>query len=442
MMRARIDRFTTTTSGLSVRVWLYSIIGVFSIICGAFGGVIGLMILAFGSGTLWDNRSGIFLSVFTGFFPLFLGAILIWRALVARGRRTRLRDLLALARTQPSFGASDVQRALDIGPMDAQRLVVDATSWGLIEESPEVATTVQAPPASFLSSDPQRWVGAVLGGTYAIERVIGAGGMGIVFAAHHVRTHRKYAVKTLLPDARTNEDALRRFEREATAASALGHPNIIAVHDYNTTDSGVHYIVLDLVDGESLEARLARVGKLAWPDAQKIALEIASALTAAHTGGLLHRDLKPQNIVLEKTGRAILLDFGLVKPMDESAVSRITTTGSVVGTPLYMSPEQARGDSIDVRSEVYALGAVVFEMVTGAPPFIDRTLASVYARLLTTPAPAPSSMASCPQALDGVLARALAKSPADRFPDVAAFAAALAAIEDHAAATERIPRIA
>jgi eukaryotic-like serine/threonine-protein kinase len=262
--------------------------------------------------------------------------------------------------------------------------------------------------------------------------------MGAVYAARHLRTGRRYAVKTLLPDARLSPDAIKRFEREATAASALGHPGIIAVHDFNETAQGVHYMVMELHDGETLDQRLGRAGSLDWPEARRVALELASALAAAHDHGLLHRDLKPANIFLAKVpggaDRAVLLDFGLAKPLDETMISRITVTGAAVGTPMYMSPEQARGDATDVRSDVYGLAAVVYEMVTGAPPFLDRTLASVYARLLTESAPAASTVApsGCPLGLDEVLARALAKAPADRFPDVKSLGAALGAIPPEA----------
>jgi serine/threonine-protein kinase len=455
-MRVRIDRYTQTSSSLSLRSWLYAILGALALLIGMFGGVIGVMILAFGDGDIWERRSGVFLALFTGAFPLAIGALLIWRTVALRRRMGRLRDLAALARQQPVFAVADVQRALDVGPMDAERTVIDAASWGVLDDldaptlmhALPLAATTPAPQSGPLPSDPTKWVGAVVGGTYAIERVLGSGGMGIVLGARHVRTGRRYALKTLLPDARVSEEALRRFEREATAASAIGHPNIIAVHDYNVTDSGVHYIVLDLLEGETLEARLSRLGSLGWHDAQKVAMEIGSALTSAHERGLLHRDLKPQNVFLAREAdgreRAVLLDFGLVKSMDEAACSRITVTGAVVGTPLYMSPEQARGESIDVRSDVYALGAVVFEMVTGAPPFIDRTLASVYARLLTTPPPNASTVANkpIPAALDAALAKALAKSSADRFPSVVAFTAALAEIADSPPDTVPLPRTA
>src|SRR5512140_1766215 len=152
---------------------------------------------------------------------------------------------------------------------------------------------------------------------------------------------------------------------------------------------------MDLLAGEALEHGLARGGRLPWAGAQGVVLELGAGLAAAHDHGLLHRDVKPANVFLARAGggeRAVLLDFGLVKPVEDAAISRITVTGAAVGTPLYMSPEQARGEAVDARSDVYGLAAVLFEMVTGAPPFLDRTLASVYARLLTTAAPAASSV--------------------------------------------------
>jgi serine/threonine-protein kinase len=214
----------------------------------------------------------------------------------------------------------------------------------------------------------------------------------------------------------------------------LGHPNIVAVHDFDKTEEGTPFLVMDLLEGETLARRLDRQGSLPWEAAQTIALEVGSGLATAHDHGLLHRDVKPANIFLaEATSsggqRAVLVDFGLVRPVDPNA-SRITATGVPVGTPLYMSPEQARGELVDVRSDLYGLAAVVYEMVTGAPPFFDRTLAEVYARLLNDPAPLASSVApeACPPGLDEVLARALAKRPSDRFAEARAFLEAISRI--------------
>jgi serine/threonine-protein kinase len=262
--------------------------------------------------------------------------------------------------------------------------------------------------------------------------------MGVVYAAQHLRTGRRYAVKTLHPDAQISPDAIRRFEREATAASALGHPGIVGVHDFHETEGGVHYLVMDLLEGETLEQRLARVGCLRWPEARRVALEVGAALSVAHERGLLHRDLKPANIFLARAEgapeRAVLLDFGLAKPLADAARSRITVSGAAVGTPLYMSPEQARGEALDVRSDVYGLGAVIYEMVTGAPPFLDRTLAGVYARLLTESAPAATSAARypCPPAVDAVLSCALAKTPGERFASMRALATAIESVGEAA----------
>jgi serine/threonine-protein kinase len=238
-------------------------------------------------------------------------------------------------------------------------------------------------------------------------------------------------LKTLLADERLDPDALKRFEREATAASALGHPGIIAVHDFNRDAGGTRYLVMDLLEGETLEQRLRRLGSLPWPAAQRIALEIGSALVVAHGAGLLHRDLKPANIFLARsTGaegeRAVLLDFGLVKPLDPNAAT-LTASGAALGTPLYMAPEQARGEACDVRTDIHGLGMVIFEMVAGVTPYHDKTLPNVIARLLTTPAPAPSTVAKSPvpPGLDATLGYALSKSREGRYPSMSAFVEAV-----------------
>jgi serine/threonine-protein kinase len=283
--------------------------------------------------------------------------------------------------------------------------------------------------------------GTVLGDAYRIEEPLGQGGMGTVHAARHLRTGRRYAVKTILAGASASEDAIRRFEREATAASALGHPGIVQVHDFNVAPNGLFYLVMDLLEGETLATRLARTSPLAWADAQRIAVELCAALGAAHEHGLLHRDIKPSNVFLAKPTRAtgtaertVLVDFGLVKPLMESG-SQLTSTGAVVGTPMYMSPEQARGETLDVRSDLYSLAAVLFETITGAPPFADRTMASVYARLLNDPPPLASrvSRRPVPREVDDVLVRALAKDRAARYPTARALGEAIARIADETA---------
>jgi serine/threonine-protein kinase len=275
-------------------------------------------------------------------------------------------------------------------------------------------------------------VGRVLGGTYEVERPLGSGGMGAVFVARHVRTGRRYAVKVLLQDRALSPENSRRFRREAKALSALGHAGIIAVHDYAEGPDGLAYIAMDLLEGEDLASRLRRAPPLAWPEIQRICEEVAAALGAAHAVGIMHRDLKPANIFLARQpgapDRAVLLDFGLAKATDPAAQTQLTSTGEVLGTPLYMAPEQARGDDLDGRADLYSLAAVLYEMVTGTPPFSGPNVTAVLARLLTEAPPpaAPRARTPVPAAIDAVLQRALAKRPADRFPNAAELAGAVA----------------
>jgi tRNA A-37 threonylcarbamoyl transferase component Bud32 len=466
-MRVRLEKYQRIHGSIRARALALLGCGGIGLFFFSFVGFLGLLMVVVEHATLWEMRSGIALGVFGGLFPFIGSGIMLWRGAVGRRRLLRLRDLAALARSRPSFGSTDVSQDLSLRPLDAERLLLDAASLGLMEEGEPAPPAVPAAPApgsdfSGVRPAPQALAGAspapgrraarglepgeVLNGTYGVETVLGSGGMGMVYAARHRRTGRRYAIKTLLPDAQLSPEAIRRFEREATAASALGHPGIVAVHDVHETDEGVHYLVMDLLEGETLEQRLTRVGCLAWPEARRIALEVGSALAAAHDRGLIHRDLKPANIFLARAEgapeRAVLLDFGLAKPLSEEAMARITASGAAVGTPLYMSPEQARGEPLDVRSDVYGLGAVLYEMVTGAPPFLDRTLASVYARLLTESAPAASSAARypCPSAVDDILSRTLAKVPAGRFDSMRALLSAIEGVPAEGATREGAQR--
>ena len=392
---------------------------------------------------LYARRGGIFLTFFFGVLPAAVSALFVSVGTRQRSRFQKLAELAAVARQSRSFTASDVARGLGTTMQLAERIIVDASTLGLIEEGEPVqglATTVAGPEASrsLGSVEP----GSVLGGTYRVEEPLGKGGMGVVFAARHMRTGRRYAVKTILAGPRADEAMMRRFEREATAASAIGHPGIVQVHDFNVAEGGIFYLVMDLLEGETLAQRIARTGPLPWVDVQRVACEIASALAAAHEQGLLHRDIKPSNVFLAKARgaqeRAVLVDFGLVKPIDES--NAVTSTGAVLGTPMYMSPEQARGEPLDVRSDVYSLGAVVFEALTGAPPFVDRTLAGVYAKILNEPSPRASSVSQrrIPRAVDEVLARVLSKDRAARYADARSFGQALSAVVEEAPSTERM----
>ncbi len=429
--------------------------------------------------------NGLLFTVLGGVIPGLGAVLLVWRGALWMRRRSRMTRLVGLVADRADVGFEQVVAAMRIGSAAVEDLIIDGVKQGIFPRTelasltglqrdgrPMVALSSAAstPPAVYpaqplpigaastiasvpppAASVPPRlapvpvasWIASLVGrlvlGTYRIEAHLGTGGMGAVFRAQHVRTGRRYAFKVLLSDGSISPDAIRRFEREATAASALGHPGLVAVHDFNRTEDGVPFLVMDLLEGETLLQRLERYGSLPWPAAQRIALEAGDALACAHEHGLLHRDIKPANIFLARASngveRAVLLDFGLVKPMQGSTRSRVTASGVAVGTPLYMSPEQARGEAVDGRSDLYSLAAVTYEMVTGTPVFFDSTLPAVYARLLSEPAPRVSQVVSgaCPAGLDELLARALAKRPEDRPATVRVFLADLARIKAPAA---------
>ncbi len=265
-------------------------------------------------------------------------------------------------------------------------------------------------------------IGRVLGGTYQVERKLGEGGMGAVFAARNVRTGKSYAVKVLLPELSQRKESLARFEREARALAALGHEGIVAIHDFATEADGLAFLVMERLEGEELGERIKREGRLAPEHAVQLAMQIASALAAAHSLGLVHRDLKPSNVFLTRRSggeeRAVLLDFGLARSVhggDEEGLGKLTASGVVMGTPHYMSPEQAQGRAVDARSDLYALGAMLFEMLSGRPPFEGPTLAMLFALLVTTDAPTLASLGVPVQpALDALVHACLEKEPSRR----------------------------
>src|SRR5262245_46639582 len=267
-------------------------------------------------------------------------------------------------------------------------------------------------------------------GPYEIVAAIGAGGMGEVYKAKDTRLDRTVAIKVLPADLATDPERSGRFEREARAIAALDHPHICALHDVGE-QAGVHYLVMQHLEGETLAARLAR-GPLPLGDALKIATEIADALDKAHRAGITHRDLKPANIMLTKAG-AKLLDFGLAKlrgataPVSISVMERATiasgpatATGTILGTVHYMAPEQVEGREADARSDIWALGAVIYEMTTGVRPFDGESAASIIGAILKdTPPPPSTRQPLAPPMLDHVVARCLDKDPDERWQTAA-----------------------
>ena len=294
--------------------------------------------------------------------------------------------------------------------------------------------------------------GAITGqklGNYLVLSQLGAGGMGEVYLAEDTRLKRKVALK-LLPVAFTqNAERLRRFEREAQAASALNHPNILTIHDFGQArmaNGELHYIVMEFVEGVTLRQRLA-AGRLPLPEALSIVKQIAAALDKAHEAGILHRDIKPENVMLRPDGLVKVLDFGLAKLLandeggmmkdEKGADSQLppssfrlhpsnTASGLVMGTPRYMSPEQARGLKLDARSDVFSLGAVFYEMLAGKPAFAGASTAEVFAALLEKePPPLRQLTSDVPDKLHGILNGMLVKEREQRYPSIRAVTADL-----------------
>ena len=259
-----------------------------------------------------------------------------------------------------------------------------------------------------------------LGSAYTLEGEIGRGGMGVVFNARDERLKRQVAVKVLPPELAFREEIRLRFLREAETAARLSHPHIVPIHSVGEGPDGLVYFVMAYVDGESLAAKLKRRGRLPPDEARRIMLETADALGAAHALGIIHRDVKPDNILLEGSrGRVVVTDFGIAKALSSTTGgATLTGTGVAIGTPHYMSPEQAAGDrEIDGRSDIYSLGVVAYQMLTGELPFHAPTVPGILLKHITEQAPlitdkrrdVPNDLAAC-------VMRSLEKDPDDRWP--------------------------
>jgi len=258
-------------------------------------------------------------------------------------------------------------------------------------------------------------------GPYEITAPIGAGGMGEVYKAHDTRLDRTVAIKVLPSTLVGDAQARQRFAREARAIAALSHPHICPLFDIGHQD-GADYLVMEFLEGESLADRLAR-SRLPLEQALRFAIEISEALTAAHAAGIVHRDLKPGNVIITRTG-AKLLDFGLAKPRleapsglsDVATQQPITGAGAMTGTLQYMSPEQVEGREADARSDIFALGVVIYEMVTGRRPFDGRSQAALVAAILYADPPGPASIVpALSHAFDYFVRSCLCKNPEDRW---------------------------
>jgi serine/threonine protein kinase/Tol biopolymer transport system component len=275
--------------------------------------------------------------------------------------------------------------------------------------------------AADLALSPRELAGRLLG-PYRIDRLIGSGGMGDVYAAEDTRLGRVVALKLLTAMYASNAVRIRRFQQEARAASALNHPNIVTIYDFGQTD-GLYYMATEFVQGTTLRALIAEGPRPARQVAQ-IAVQAAGALTAAHEAGIVHRDIKPDNIMIRPDGYVKVLDFGLAKLREHGGSGSVsggdaptlTKTGTVMGTTAYMSPEQVRGLAVDARSDIFSLGVVLYELAVGLPPFRGKTGADQIAAILQLePEPIRTAMPSVPLALEAIVSRCLQKDPGQRY---------------------------
>lgn len=274
------------------------------------------------------------------------------------------------------------------------------------------------------------WIGHTISGRYKIESLLGQGGMSAVYKATDPNLRRTVAVKLIHPHLSMDPEFVRRFEQEAAAVAQLRHQNIIQVYDFNH-DGDVYYMVLEYVDGQTLQDKLQTLNQnrelMPLTDTVKIMATVSDAVAFAHEHGMIHRDLKPANVMLNKRGQPILMDFGVAKML---GTAQHTATGAIIGTAMYMSPEQARGDRPDERTDIYSLGVMLYEMITGAPPFEGESTVAILMKHVTERVPDIRNLKQdIPPAMVTVVDKALAKDRTSRYQTAAELAAALRAVD-------------
>jgi eukaryotic-like serine/threonine-protein kinase len=267
-------------------------------------------------------------------------------------------------------------------------------------------------------------VGETVAERYELEELVGAGGMSSVYRAHDTLLERYVALKVLHAQYTTDDEFVERFKREARAVAQLSHPNIVTVIDRGE-DGGKQFIVFEYIDGENLKELVVRKGRLSVRDALEVGLQIARGLAFAHENGVVHRDVKPQNVLLNGDGRAKVTDFGIARTL---AVDGVTQTGTVMGTSNYIAPEQASGQPVGVETDVYSLGVVLYELLAGDVPFPGENFVSVAMKHVNEPPPNLLDVRNdVPLRVAAAVDRALEKDPRERFPSMDAFAAELEA---------------
>jgi serine/threonine protein kinase len=293
-------------------------------------------------------------------------------------------------------------------------------------------------------SQPSTLQGTTIAGRYLVERLIGQGGMGTVWAGRHITLDQQVAIKFVHPRLAGSADALRRFDTEAKAAARIKSRHAVAVYDHGVTEAGQPYIVMEYLEGESLEQAIVRRSKLPLHEVAEIVQQASRALFAAHQAGIVHRDLKPDNIFLARDGEAgtrgysvKLVDFGIAKMVHEEAASGASTTqaGMVLGTPLYMSPEALTGAPVSQASDIWSLGACAFSALCGRVPFEGDAIGDVVLKVCAAPMPVPSQVQpSLPKAFDAWFERACSRDPKKRFASVVELSDALIRLDEWARA--------
>jgi eukaryotic-like serine/threonine-protein kinase len=319
------------------------------------------------------------------------------------------------------------ERPVPRSPM-ASGVESERSSFDPIDPERVSAALMGGPPVERFSNDvehdersPDAYLGTVLGERYAVETVIGEGGMGRVYLARHRLIDKQVAIKILHVELARDKEAVGRFVREAKAASSIGNPHIVDVSDFGETPDGSTYFVMEYLDGVTLADLLDAEGVLPPKLTIHLGRQMCDGLAAAHAQGIIHRDLKPDNIVVVKKGEedfAKILDFGIAKVSGPSGGTKLTIAGAVFGTPHYMSPEQAAGTNVDHRADVYSLGILLYEMASGELPFnADNFMGILTQHMYRPPSPIRSRPlgAACPPALEAVILKCLAKRPAARY---------------------------
>jgi serine/threonine-protein kinase len=328
-------------------------------------------------------------------------------------------------RAQPRRGAADT-----VGVRD--KAVTGSTDPGTTAPGAVRASAYGVDFGGPVGDTPTSMEGTVIG-SYRVLRKLGEGGMGAVYLAEHSLLGRKAAVKVLQPELSRNQDIVQRFFNEARAATAIADPGIVQIFDFGYHADGSAYIVMEFLEGEPLDGRVKRLGRLAPVDALRILRQVASSLASAHARGIVHRDLKPENIFLVADRevaygeRPKLLDFGIAKLTHDTDSKVKTATAAIMGTPMYMSPEQCRGAGyVDHRSDLYSLGCVLYHLLVGRPPFDGEGVGDIIACHLREPAPAPSaSVPGIPPEVDALTTRLMAKAPDQRFASATELAEAI-----------------